>query len=212
VGGEHDRGVAAPAQLGQELPHGLLADHVQADRRLVEEQDLRPVQQGGGQLAAHPLAQGELAHGRVEELVEFEHGAALGQAGLVLGGRHPVDVAQQLEGVAQGQVPPERRPLSKHDTDAPGQLEPLRHGFEPAHRDLTGGRRQHAGEHLERGGLAGPVGTQVAHYLPALDGQADAVDGGDGPAGAAKLARLDADGELLAEVTGFDDVHDPVLL
>jgi hypothetical protein len=37
--------------------HRPLADHVQPDRRLVEEEQPRAVQQADGQLAAHPLTQ-----------------------------------------------------------------------------------------------------------------------------------------------------------
>ena len=40
-------------------------------------------------------------------------------------GRHPVDVAQQLERVAQRQVPPELRALAEHHADAPRQLDAL---------------------------------------------------------------------------------------
>ena len=81
VRGQHQRGVAGRAQLGEERAHRLLAHHVEPDRRLVEEQHLRPVQQRGGQLAAHPLAERELPHRDVEERVEVEQPPAAAPAG-----------------------------------------------------------------------------------------------------------------------------------
>ena len=59
----------------------LLADHVQADRRLVQEQHLGAVQQRRGQLAAHPLAQRELPDRGVEERVQVEQRRGSGAAG-----------------------------------------------------------------------------------------------------------------------------------
>ena len=44
-----------------ELAHGDLHRDVEPDGRLVEEEHLRPVEQRGGELALHPLAERELA-------------------------------------------------------------------------------------------------------------------------------------------------------
>ncbi len=49
-----------------------LGDDVQPDRRLVEEEELRVVQQRRRQVAAHALAERELAHRRVQERLELE--------------------------------------------------------------------------------------------------------------------------------------------
>ena len=54
----------------QELAQPALADHVEADGRLVQEQDLGVVQQRGHDVAAHPLAQAQLPHGGVEQRAE----------------------------------------------------------------------------------------------------------------------------------------------
>src|SRR5262249_24934355 len=72
VGGQDQRGVAAGTEIGQEASYRLLAHHVEPDRGLVEEEYARPVQERGGQLAAHPLAQRELAYRGVEQRAEVE--------------------------------------------------------------------------------------------------------------------------------------------
>ena len=65
------------------VAHAVLAHDVEADRRLVEEQQLGTVQQRGGELAAHALPERELAHRRAEELVELEQLDALVEPGAV---------------------------------------------------------------------------------------------------------------------------------
>src|SRR5206468_12313416 len=94
-------------QRSEERGHRLFAHHVEPERRLVEEQYLRPVQERRGQLATHPLAERELPDWDVEEGVEIEEPPAVGQPAGVLRGRHRVNVAQQRERFPQWQVPPE---------------------------------------------------------------------------------------------------------
>ena len=48
------------------------------------------------QIAAHPLAEAELAHRRRQEVVERQHLTEGRQVGAEAVGRHTVDVAQQL--------------------------------------------------------------------------------------------------------------------
>ena len=72
VGGEHQGGAALGVERAQELAQPTLADHVEADRRLVEVEHLRVVQQRRGDVAAHPLAEAELAHRGVELVAEVE--------------------------------------------------------------------------------------------------------------------------------------------
>ena len=169
------------------------------------------VQQGRGQLAAHALAQGELAHRGVEERVEVEEPAAAGQAGGVVRGRHAVHVAQQRERVGERQIPPELGALAEHDADPARQAEALGHRLEAADPHVAGGGVQHAGEHLQGGRLARAVRPDIAERLAALHGQVDVVHRGDDARPAAQPARLDAHAELLAKAARLDDRHDPVL-
>ena len=72
VGGEDDGDAALAVDLGEEFPHRILGDHVEADGRLVEEEDLGVVQQRHHDLGAHALAERQLAHRAVEEGRELE--------------------------------------------------------------------------------------------------------------------------------------------
>ena len=69
---QHDCRIAGGAQRGQERAHGLLAQQVEPDRRLVEEQHLGPVQEGRRELTPHPLTERELPNRDVEEGVEIQ--------------------------------------------------------------------------------------------------------------------------------------------
>ena len=123
VCGQQHRDAPLAVDFAQELAHRRFRDDVEPDRGLVEEDDLRIVEQRGGELAAHPLAERELAHGRLEERPEREHVGEAVEVLAVPGGRHAVDVAKQLERVAQRQVPPELRALAEHDADLRGELD-----------------------------------------------------------------------------------------
>ena len=82
---EHRRALL-PVDLLQELAHVRLGDDVEADGGLVQEEQGRPVEQGRREVAAHPLAQRELADGLVEirvqaqDLVEERHPLAVVRA------------------------------------------------------------------------------------------------------------------------------------
>ena len=93
---------ALGVDLGEELPHSLLRHDVEADRRLVEEEDLRVVQHRGGQLAAHALAERELPHRRARKSSSSSSSRKRSRFAPVAVVRDPVDVAQQLERVASG--------------------------------------------------------------------------------------------------------------
>ena len=124
----------------QELPQPTLADHVEPDRRLVEVEDLGVVQQRGHDVAAHPLAQAELPDRGVEQVVEVEQVEEPVEVLAVPGGLGAVDLLEQVEGVAQRQVPPERGPLAEDDTDPPRQLDAVPARIQPGDPDVAGRR------------------------------------------------------------------------
>ena len=92
MAGEQDGRLLLRVVLAQELPHGLLGDHVQADGRLVQEQDFRLVQQRRDQLHLRALAQRKLAHADVELVAHGEQFAHLGDRALQRGGGDAVDL------------------------------------------------------------------------------------------------------------------------
>ena len=65
----------------------MLSDHVQADRRFVQEQHLGRVQQRGGQFHLHPLAQRQLAHRLLQQMADVQQLGQFIKRGLELIGR-----------------------------------------------------------------------------------------------------------------------------
>ena len=78
---------------------------------------------------------------------------------------------EQVEGVLEREVPPERGALAEDHPDPPGQLRALAAGVDPGHPDRPRRRDEDPGEHLDRGRLAGAVGADVADHLAGLDAQ-----------------------------------------
>ena len=125
----------AAVVLRDEGADAPLHGHVQPDGRLVQEDDGRAVEQGRGDLALHPLAEREVAHGLSQERPELEQGDQLVQGAPVVGRRDAVDGAVELEGVRRRDVPDELVALAHDQRDLPQErLLPLRTGRSPAPR------------------------------------------------------------------------------
>ncbi len=173
---ENDGGAQPLVDVGDERADRFLGHDVEADRRFVEVDDLRIVQQRGREIAAHALAERELAHRRRHEAVEIEDLDEVREVRAVAVARHPVDRAQQFERLAQRQVPIELAALAEDDADVAGVLPALLVRYDPGDLDRAGSRHEDPGEHLDRGRLAGPVGTDVADQFARLDGHVDVLD------------------------------------
>lgn len=93
VGGEEDRCPAFTVHLLDEAADTLLGDDVEADCRLVEEEDRRRVEDGGGKIAAHALAEAELADWCLEEGAEIEELGEAVHAFAIVGLGHAVHAA-----------------------------------------------------------------------------------------------------------------------
>ena len=100
-----------------EVAERQLRHRVQAYCRLVQEEDRGLVQQRGGEVASHPLAQAELPHGHFEQRLQVHHLHNLVPHAAIAGGRNLVYIPQQLERLDYRQVPPELGPLSEDDAD-----------------------------------------------------------------------------------------------
>jgi len=117
-----------------------------------------------------------------------------------------VDRREQAERLAQRQVPPQLSPLTEDDPNAGGQLAALSHRLQAARPHPSPGRHQDAGQHLDRGGLAGTVGADVANRLTSLHGERHRIDRGQGGPLAHQPPRaLAAQRELSREVANLDD-------
>ena len=137
------------------------------------------MQEGHGDFGAHALAEAQLADGAIDIARHIEHG---GEAGEVFGkarGGDVVDVAVEIETVADGQVPPELAALSEDDADFGGIGNAMGVGFAAEDFDGAGRRDQNAGHHLDHGGFAGAIGAEIADGFAGLDGKRDAIDRAD---------------------------------
>ena len=173
------------------------------------------MQQGGGHVAAHALAQAELAHRRiqqrreVEERDQFIAGSPVALAG------NAVDLAQEVERLDHGEVPPELGALPEDDADAGDVGDAVFPGHAPFHLAAAAVRHEDAGEDLDGGGLAGAVGADVGDQLPPLYGEGDAFEGGHravAPAdqsahGTPRAGGALSDAESLVEVFDVDKWH-----
>jgi len=126
------------------------------------------------------LAQAELAHGHVEQRCQVEQGNEFVEAALVVGGGHFIDVAQQVEGFDDGQVPPQLGALAKDYANMGNVFDAVFPGG--AAQDLAVARvgHQDAGEHFDGGGFAGAVGADITDEFAFCHGKGDAVEGVDG--------------------------------
>jgi hypothetical protein len=176
VRGQEDRHAALGVQPQHEVPEARLGDEVEPDRRLVEEQHLGLVQHAREELAAHPLAERERAHGAVDEVLRREELREPADAAGGLAAREPVDAAEQPERLPRLELEPELRALSEERPDPPREQPPLPPRHEAEHARGARRRVQDAGQHLDRRRLAGAVRADVGEPLAGLDLERDAPD------------------------------------
>src|SRR3954454_5002445 len=114
---QHHRRAALGDELADELAHAILHGDVEADRRLVEVEDLRVVEERRREVGAHALAEREAARYRREDLLQLEQLREAGHSLAIHVLRDVEDVAQERERLAHGAVPPELRALAEDDAD-----------------------------------------------------------------------------------------------
>src|SRR5262245_3097963 len=56
----------------EEVAHGLLCDHIQTQRRLIEEQDLWPVQESSDEFEFHSFSEGQFADHYIEFVLNLK--------------------------------------------------------------------------------------------------------------------------------------------
>ena len=130
AGQEHGR-VVAGGILGDEPANAALRRDVQPQRRLVQEEHPRPVQQRPGQLALHPLAEGEIAHRLGQKRPQVEQLAQLVSRLAELGLGDAIDGSIELERVGNRNVPDKLVTLPHHQ----GHLAEI--GFVPLPGNMT---------------------------------------------------------------------------
>ena len=155
-----------PAVVRQMLPHPVGGIGIERGRRLVEQQQLRLVDQRLRQRDAGLLPGRELAVGAIEEILQVEVGGELFDAlGEILHGIEPAE---------NGEVLPHREPHRHVDIGAL-EIHPAEHlGASLRHRmaehlDAPRGRQHQAHDHRDRRGLAGAIAAEQPGDAAARD-------------------------------------------
>jgi hypothetical protein len=178
VRGQEDRDVVAPLQLFDVGPDVRACLRVEPDRRLVEEQHARRVQEAPGDLEPphHPAGErhdlavppfGEADHR--QDLVDPSRDEVPGDA-VQLGVELQVDLGREV-GV-------ERRVL-EDQPDVAADRVTVPHDVVPGDKRGAGRGRRERAEHLDRGGLAGTVRAQGPEGLAAEHVEVNPGDGLD---------------------------------
>jgi hypothetical protein len=177
MGGEQHGGAIVAVDLLHEGAHPLLDDQIQPDGRLIKEEYRRLVEDRGGKVASHPLAETELPHRGLQEglhIQQLDQHLPLTAEPLRL---HPVHLANEVERLVQRQVPPELAALAEDDAD----VHRIGGAILPRHdsRNLAGsaGRDKDSRKHLDRGRLSGTVWPEIADDLTLIDGEGDILNG-----------------------------------
>src|SRR5437867_2938080 len=92
--------------------------------------------------------------------------------------RNVVDSAQQLETLNDCDIPPQLGPLTEDHPYGLGVSSSVPVWIEAVGHDLSRGRDQNPGHHLDCGRFSRPIRSDVADKLSFLDGEVDAVHSG----------------------------------
>ena len=177
LGREQERRALAD-EAADDVPHAEPAARVEAGRRLVQEQEPRPPDEGAAEVepAAHAARVGlddAVAGVGQVELLEQLVGPSPG-----LGRRQLVQPAEHPQVLAPGQVLVDRGELAGQADDL-AELVRLLDDVEAGHRRPPGVGLEQGGQDPDGGGLAGAVGPEQAEDGALGDGQVEAVESAD---------------------------------
>ena len=188
-GGDEDRD-PLPQQLVKDPPEVAARDGVHAVGRLVEEQDLRRVDQGAGQaeLLLHPP--GEIARQTLLEGREVAEGQQAVDLLLAPAARDAVDVGIEVDVLHDRQVAIEAEALA-HVADRLLEGLGLAHDVMAGDPGIAAGRLQNARQEPHGRGLARAVGPHQPEDLRLTDAERKLVHGGHAVEGAAQAIGAD---------------------
>lgn len=195
VGGQKDRG-AGLLQLPDLIPEVGAVLRIKADRRLVEEQDGRAVDQAQRDFEAALLPAGVRLHGPVGHRRQFKGGKQLAGAGLRLAAVQAVQPAGQHQIFPSGRFRISPAGLARV-ADAPAHVPGAAHEVEPADGGAPAIGGQQGGEHAEGRRFAGSVGAEKSVDFSMPDPECDAAhrfDDGFPAAGPERKRFAQADG------------------
>ena len=176
VRGEKDRHPVVAGESDQIFPELVAGDRIDARCRLVQDQHLGAMLDGHRQLQALTDAERQAFRLDVGHLPEPEPVEHLVDALAALGDREIEQLGVKLEVVSDRELAIEREGL-RHVADAPAHLDVFFSADGLAEQlGRAFGRRQKAGQHLHRGGLAAAVRAEKAEDFALLDFEAHVID------------------------------------
>ena len=178
MGGNEDRHPVAPRQLDEQSPERIARHRVDARSRFVQNQQLGLVHHGNGQRQALAYAQRQTGRQAVDDVHQPEALHHLIDASRNVLRGHTEELGVQLQVLAYRDFAVERERLG-HVADAAAGAQIMRVHFMAEQPGPTLARRQQAGKHLHRRGLAAPVGAEEAEDFTAPDAEGHAVDGNE---------------------------------
>ena len=174
---EEDRHPQLDVEPANLLPHRGAADRVEAGRGLVEEQDLRVVDERRGEVEPAPHAARVRADSAIEGVTDVDQLGQLGDAAVGVASGQAVEQPLQPQQLGAGLARIERR-LLERDADAQPNGSRVGGDVEPGDRRRAARRSDQRAQHLHRGRLAGAVGAEEPVDLAGGDVEVDPVDRG----------------------------------
>ena len=118
------------------------------------------------QVPSHPLSQGKLAHRSVDKFTESKDLIQHPQVPVIKPILNLVDPFEQVEGLAQTQVPVELAALPEYNAQVPNHPPAVLLRRNAVNQNLSRSGLQNTGEHLHRGTFSRAVGADVSHNIP----------------------------------------------
>ncbi len=180
VAGQQDRAAGHGAfPVDHQLAHGTGGRDVQAQGRLIEEEDPRIVQQAARQVQLLTLTGGERGYLLLALLLEAHEIDQLVHAAPALTNADAVELTEHPELLAHQQQAVPRLFAARDDVHDPADLGGLSSDVEAEDAGRAGRGQEQRGEDLDECRLAGTVGPEQAEQLGRLDLEVDAVEGHD---------------------------------
>ncbi len=118
----------------------------------------------------------ELTNGLIQQSFELEQRDELVERSSIARGIYAVNVAEKIEAVDDGKVPPELRALSEDDADSRDVFTPVVEGDETVDLYPAGVGAEDSRQDLDRRGFAGAVGADESQQLAFIEREGDAFE------------------------------------
>ncbi len=177
VGGDHYAEPLICHQLMKHIPNLPLALDIQAQGRLVQNEQTWLVNQNAQQLRPEPLAQRQCSDPLVQIAVTLQQRGISGQISCKGLFRHFVNALEQPHTVEDRQVINQVGFAAQVNAELGFVGAAEGSGRFPHHGNLSGGGTNHPQQHFDQGAFSRPVGAENADDFPGLDGKIHIPDG-----------------------------------